>query len=410
MTYVPSPFGYGGETQVDTLLSVTRFFIQLQVKSNQSKILKALIAFPANFFKTLFALSVILKYDAFIFGFGFSLLPRGNWDLLLLKLLGKKIISNLALGSEARPAFIDGFFQDKNDSTYLSIEQIKSLAKRSKDRVAKHENYSNLIIGAPFSTSHYASQRFINAFALGLPFDAKNQSLCDVADSSIATESAGATCRILHSPSHPVAKGSKLIIQAIDRLKKKGHAIEFVMLKDRSNAEVLQELRRCDFVVDQLYSDTPMAGFANEAAWFGKPAVVGGYGFDHLKTFVPEAMWPPSKICHPDKIEQAIEDMIVNVDERQQLGAAAQKFVREKWNATEVARRYLRLIEGDIPEEWWLDPQDVIYVEGAGQSAERTKENIRQLVDKYGASSLQLSHRPELEKAFLEFAGVDKGR
>ena len=71
------------------------------------------------------------------------------------------------------------------------------------------------------------------------------------------------------------------------------------------------------FEIDQVYCDTPMAGFATEAAWFGKPAVVGGYGFDYLKTYVPEGMWPPSKTCHPDKIENAIESLIVNKVERQ---------------------------------------------------------------------------------------------
>jgi hypothetical protein len=169
----------------------------------------------------------------------------------------------------------------------------------------------------------------------------------------------------------------------------------------------MREIQHCDFVVDQLYSDTPMAGFATEVAWFGKPAVVGGYGFDYLKTSVPEGMWPPSKTCHPDQIEQAIEDLIVNREDRLRLGGEAQKFVREKWNAAEVARRYLRLIEGDIPEEWWLDPATVTYLEGFGQPVERTKENIRQMVEQFGVESLQLSHRPDLERAFLEFAGVN---
>ena len=40
---------------------------------------------------------------------------------------------------------------------------------------------------------------------------------------------------------------------------------------------ILAELARCDFVIDQLYSDYPLPGLATEAAWFGKPTVVGGY-------------------------------------------------------------------------------------------------------------------------------------
>jgi len=43
------------------------------------------------------------------------------------------------------------------------------------------------------------------------------------------------------------------------------------------NHAVLEELGKCDFVIDQAFADYGMAGFATEAAWFGKTAVVGGY-------------------------------------------------------------------------------------------------------------------------------------
>jgi hypothetical protein len=239
--------------------------------------------------------------------------------------------------------------------------------------------------------------------ALGLPFSEKTDYRPSI---SVMLPTRHSSIRILHSPSHSAAKGSPLILNAIKSLRDKGYSIEFVLLHGKPNEEVMVEIQCCDFVVDQVYSDFPLAGFATEAAWFGKPAVVGGYAFDYLKTLVPEGMWPPSKTCHPDQIEQAIESLIVNPEERLRLGAEVQMFVRDKWNAAEVARRYLRIIEGDIPGEWWLDPHSVTYLEGAGQPIERTKENIRQMVEQFGVESLQLSHRPDLEQAFLNFAGI----
>ena len=98
--------------------------------------------------------------------------------------------------------------------------------------------------------------------------------------------------------------------------------------------------------------------------------------------------------------------LIMDVNYRRTLGVAAQTFVRDKWSAELVAEKYLKLIGGDIPENWWLDPKDVIYLQGCGQSEEQTKENIRRLVKAYGVKALQLSHRPHLEQAFLEFAGI----
>jgi hypothetical protein len=170
--------------------------------------------------------------------------------------------------------------------------------------------------------------------------------------------------------------------------------------------EILEAIQHCDFVVDQLFSDTPMAGFATEAAWFGKPAIVGGYGLESLQPMVPQGMWPPTKICHPDRVEEVIEELILDVDQRHRLGREAQIFVREKWSDVMVASRFLRLIDGDIPDAWWLEPEEVVYLEGGGQTKARTQQMIRALVEAYGVEALQLEHRPDLRNAFLEFADI----
>ena len=48
---------------------------------------------------------------------------------------------------------------------------------------------------------------------------------------------------------------------------------------------VLEKMAMSDIVVDQVYCDTPMAGFATEAAINGVPVVVGGYYADVYKRF-----------------------------------------------------------------------------------------------------------------------------
>jgi hypothetical protein len=183
-----------------------------------------------------------------------------------------------------------------------------------------------------------------------------------------------------------------------------GYNIDFITIHGRPFEEVINEIKLCDFVVDQIYSDTPMAGFATEAACFGKPAIVAGYGLESLKEYIPESMWPPSLICVPNDIQNAIEDLILNVNKRNDLGIAAQKFVCEKWNAIEVAKKYLRIINNDIPKSWWLDPFKVSYLHGVGQSEEETKKIIHNLVMKHGKKSLQVSNKPSLENLFLAFS------
>jgi len=404
ITYEPHPFGYGGETRRPLLIQLIQWFKWLRMKPDIPFILRVIYRISVEVLRVLFMISVLFRYDVFIFGFGQTLL-QNNYDLPILKLLGKTVISNLSHGADARPAYVCGAHQSKEGVSY-PLNYLKAITIRVSNTVSNHFKYANVVIGAPFSTSQFASAKFINSFAIGIPMLLGDNSSKSIVQSGVCTKTEVFPVRILHSPSHPAVKGSPIIIQVIERLREKGYEIDFISIHGRPFNDVLEEIQKCDFVVDQLYSDTPMAGFASESAWFGKPAVVGGCGLDKLKQFVPEGMWPQSKTCHPDRIEQAIEELIVDVEQRERLGREAQAFVREKYHSVEVAKRYLRLIEGDIPDDWWLDPKDVTYLEGGGQSVERSNQVIRELVAEYGVSALQLSHRPDLQAAFLEFVGL----
>ena len=409
ITYNPHSFDYGGESASPLLLRFSRFCIEYQyrIKYSPSRI-RSLLSFlgkiGGKLSRFIWALLAIFKYDVFIFGFGHSLLSR-NLDLYILRFLGKRVISFIAHGSESRPPYIDGFYQSKNGKIQPSLDRLIKLTLQNSSKTKRIERLSNVIVGAPFATSHFLRGKCVNFFALGLPLDEKSHAKEHNRGPNSRERK---EIRILHCPSHPAAKGTTIVEEAIRNLTQRGYKINFLLIHGKPHADVIHEIKRCDFVVDQVYCDTPMAGFATEAAWFGKPAVVGGYGFDYLKTYVPEGMWPPSKTCHPDKIENAIESLIVNKVERQKLGEQAHKFVHERWNAIKVAKKFLRLIQDDIPHEWWLDSNDICYLAGIGQPIDRTKENIRKMVEQYGVESLQLSHRPDLEQAFLDFACLNQ--
>jgi glycosyltransferase involved in cell wall biosynthesis len=403
--FTPHAYDYGGETTRPKILKLADFFNRYSRKSQRTLFSRLLLRISGAILEHIWAIHAIFKYDAFIFGYGKSLFWR-NKDLILLRWLDKIVISNFH-GSDARPPYIDGFIGSK-DGIKPSMELLFRTAAKIKSVVEKHEKYASIIVGPPFISTQFSRLRQVNFFAVGLPLNLnKEKNSDDLHCNDYSKKMSQKTIRILHSPSHPAGKGTKLIEEAIYKLKARGYSIDFVLIHGEPFNVVLEEIKKCDFVVDQVYSCTPMAGFAAESAWFGKPCVVGGYGLDTLRQFVPEGMWPPSKICHPDNIEEAIEDLINNNEERENLGRQARLFVHDKWNAKEVAQRYIKLIQGDFPDEWWLDPRDVIYLEGGGQSIESTKLNIRELVEIYGSESLQLSHRPDLEKAFLDFANLN---
>ncbi len=402
--YTEHRFCYSPDSNSPFLIKAAKAFRRFGARSKHILPITLLIELFSKAFIRTWSFAAIFKYDVFIFGYGQSLWPKHNLDIWLLNILGKTVILNLAHGSEARPPYINGGYQSPDGFIQPSPEFLYKKSKRIRSKVqflCKHAKY---IIGAPFSTSQFAETKLVNIFHLGTPVSfATSYQKQESSDRDDHSEN-NLTVRILHSPSHSAAKGSVIIEEAIKNLKRKGYQIDLVIIQDQPNAEVIRQIRRCDMVVDQIYSDTPMAAFATEAAYFGKPTVVAGYRLEELRRFVPDELWPPSMVCHPDHIESAIESMITDRGKRYRIGAAAQKFIQQRWHAAEVAKRYLKIIEGNIPEDWWFDPRDIEYLEGFGQSIELSRRNISLLVKTYGTDSLQLTHRPKLETSFLEFA------
>ena len=336
-----------------------------------------------------------LKYDVFIFGFG-QTFTNTRVELWWLRLLKRKIIFVLH-GTDARPTYIDPVYMHLEST--VNIDTCYLIAKQQKNRLKKIEQYADAIVSFA-SLSQLLQSNYINGWLVGLPCVASsnNQQLNYNTSSGI---------RILHCPSHLQVKGTKSIIDIVNKLKNKGYQIDLVMVHGMPNSKVLEELVICDFVIDQLYSDSPMASFATEAAHFAKPAVVGGYFASHIRDYLSESDIPPSLFVHPDEMEAAIERLIVDQDYRKELGQKAREFVSSRWMPKQVAERFARIISGDIPKHWWSDPNEIFYLHGCGMPEWRAKENVRCMIKRFGKESLQLGDKPDLEQAFVEFAELD---
>jgi hypothetical protein len=397
ITYSKHIFGYVGEDESSLVGFIKWLRSRYLQTTNKNFLIRIFWLGLWQMAEVIFFLTALIRFDVFIFGFGQSLLWR-NMDLPILRLFGKKIIFMMGMGSEMRPPYVDGTFQSANGDIQPSVDMLRKLTIRTINRVRRVERYSNFIIGAPYSSTPFSKKMLINSFVFGIPLQHKTTLLTPELNKSSTI--------VLHTPSHPAGKGTIKIRQVINSLKNQGYKIEFIEIIGRPNAEVLDALKKCDFVIDQLYSDTPMGGLSTEAACFGKPSVVGGYRLHELKKYMPDGMLPPSQLCHPDQLESAVVQLIADHNYRTSLGQKAYDFVQMKWAADKVAERYLRLLSGDIPEKWMLNPNDVVYFHGAGQAESQSKKNIQNLVAEFGVSALQLSHRPDLEQAFLAFADI----
>jgi len=353
----------------------------------------------------LYFLFLLPWLDAAIFGFGHSYLPF-NLDLPLLRLCGKVVIVNLGHGSDMRPAYVDGSYLQDDGSGFIAVERLVAIAKRSRSRVRWIERWATYFIGAPLSSSVFASRSYVNWFAIGIPFSGSSD-LAAPLPSSAETEARCSSfnlLKIIHAPSKPLVKGSSLIRQAIHNLQQIGFRIDYQELHGLPNHEVLDALSRCDLVVDQLFSDTPMAGLAVEAAFYGKPSLVAGYGLRQLNLLLPETYRPPTFTCHPDDFEFTLHRLLTQPELLRHVGDQAREFVTNAWGPTVVAERYLRLIRRDVPSDWWFDPRQLNYLHGCGMPESQLMQSVARVVQAFGLKGLQLSHRPDLEQSYLDFA------
>jgi hypothetical protein len=331
------------------------------------------------------------RFDAFVFLYGESI-TNTALEAALLRAAGKRTLV-VFVGSDARPPYIDGG-RFPADIPFDAAAATRAAA-RQRRRVRRIERGASVVVNER-TTAHFQTRPFVNWFALGIPRPA---------DPAPPPPVDGAV-RVLHSPSRPVLKGTAHIVSVVDALRARGVPVELVQLQGRSNAEVLQALRACHLAVDQLYSDTPMAAFATEAASLARPVIVCGCAADRAITQVAPAPLPPSLYVRPEALESTLEVLVRDAARRESAGAAGAAFVATHWSPVAVAARALRMLRGDIPTEWWCDPAEVDHVTGCGLPEAVARAHVAAVIRAGGVAALQLSDKPALEHAFVCFAAV----
>lgn len=411
VTFVPHPFAYRTEEKRTWLFRFIRRVFSF-VRKEGPFALRLLSALPWLISVHLWSIFAIFKYNTFIFAFGQTLFPGTQLDLPILKLLGKRVIINVGHGSEARPPYLDGTYLLQSGAR--SPEFYEQTTRKMRRKVQFLEKYSSVLIGSPFSSHFFARKPFVNWFELGIPAQMEScpktgaPEVEAVLDSQRIEKTKHSEFRILHAPSAAIAKGTDAIRAAVAALQDDGWNVKLDEVHGVPNEEVLRKLARCDFVVDQMYSDTPLSGFATEAAVMGKPSVIGSYAGDPFKKTIPIRALPPSLVVHPDELKAGIQFFLQNPDKMKEFGRQAQAFVSKNWQTTAVAERFVALILDQAPTEWFVDPKSLVYVKGACQSEHVSAQILADLVGKFGVDGLHLQDRPDLVAA-LRLNGLLKG-
>ena len=334
----------------------------------------------------------IATREIFIFGFASSFFAYR--ELPLLKLLGKRVIY-IFNGSDSRPPYLNGSL--RGSAPWREPDWFIRSTRQTKRRVATIDRSADVVVDNPLS-AHLHERPVVSFTAIGVP----RRPLPET------RRAAREPVRVLHSPSNPVAKGSEAIRAAVDRLRARGLPIELVELSGVSHDRVLEELREVDLVVDQLYSDVALAGFAAEAAAAGVPVVVCGYGREAIEEALCGRPLPPVVFCRPDELEPSLERLATDAELRRDLGRSGRSFVKRELSPRDVAQRLLDAVDGRRPE-WMFDPHRISYVHGAGLDEAAARKLVRATIERGGVGALCVGDKPELEQRLLEFAARKDG-
>lgn len=338
-------------------------------------------------------LLALARYDAFVFRAGDSFFALR--DLPLLRRLNKSVIV-VFFGTDSRPSYLSGA-EIASGQDGKAASAATAAKRRMVERIERHATH---IVCHPMSAQLHRREA-VAFLEIGIPRKLHPST-------ASVTAHAGAV-RFLHAPSRPQDKGTAVIERAVAAVAREGVDVELRILTGRPNAEVLAAIADCDVVIDQLYSDTPMAALAAEAAALGRPAIVGGYGWDQLRPMTSAASLPPTHLCRPEELTEAIRRLATDGPYREDLGRRARAFLEEHWAPDRVASRYLSLLSGEAPADWWFQPQRLAYVLGAGAPQLAVRDAVKGVLEAAGPRGLHLDDKPHLVEQLLSLVAEPAG-
>lgn len=332
------------------------------------------------------------KYDCLIFIYGNSFflksgLVRFN-DLFWLKLFRIKVIF-LMCGSDSRPTFLD--YALLNAYEDQSVANILKTTQETKLNNQFIEKYATFVVSNIFS-SYFFYKPIIPLQTVGSP-------CVDIISNDniapISLPNFSKTIKIMHAPSSPDAKGTSEITKIINELIKEGVDIDFTVLTNVPHQKIIEHLQQCDFVIDQLYSDIAFASFATEAASYKKAVIVGTYlTKEELQESYKILGMPPTYICHPNQLKEAILTLVQDPQLRNTLGNAAYEYVSKQFSPRQVASRYIQLIKGIYPKIWRVNAQPYIKQLPVCFSEERMQSILQTIADAGYSDCLELQTKP----------------
>lgn len=270
------------------------------------------------------------KYDVFHFNCGTTLIDLWSYglpliDLPLYKGRGKIVVTYN--GCDARqkyPAMKRNQFSPCHDDR--CFDGICNDGKRDaikKNKIEKFDKYADIIFAVNPDLLHFLPEK-----ASFLPYAISRWDEIE----TLPYRTTGKEFKVVHSPTNRVSKGTGVIIEALNNLKRKYGNIEIILVENMANKKALEIYEKADLVIDQVQIGW-YGGFAVEAMKMGKPVAVF-IKEDDLR-FIPKNMAEDLKEAviniNPSNMEDVLNIYLQNPAMLVRKSLAGIEYVR-KWH------------------------------------------------------------------------------
>lgn len=156
--------------------------------------------------------------------------------------------------------------------------------------------------------------------------------------------------RFGHAPTNRKSKGTDLILEAADRLRKTGYEFELDLVEGLPNQEAKKRYAAIDVLIDQLYAGW-YGGLAVEAMALGKPVLV--YIREGDLGFIPEEMRKdlPFIQVTPYTIEAGMKHILdMPREELLELAHRSRAYVERWHDPLKIAKRIMNDMESAMNE------------------------------------------------------------
>jgi hypothetical protein len=278
----------------------------------------------------LFFIWAISHYQVFHFFWGISLWSFWRFHLLdlpFLKLFKKKIIVHFRGLDVVDIAYFD-YLREKNRGSV--VPKVPMSRPDQQKKLSKWLKYADVVLVSEPDLFDVVPHAILSPQVIDMNYWKSDLAPLSLVDGVI---------RIAHAPSSRRKKGTDFIEEAIGRLKEKGLKIELVLAENLPHHLVLEKYATCDIGIDQILY-----------GWHGKVSVeLMALGKPVICNINPD--WAKSRpdlpIIHadPSSLEAVLERLIIDSNERKEIGQKSINYVRKYHDVENVVDGLLELYD-----------------------------------------------------------------